>query len=230
MCGRYTLTAEPEVIQHTFQLDAVSVDLMPRYNIAPTQIVPVIANESPKELTMMRWGLIPSWAKDAAIGSSLINARAETLAEKPSFRSAYKKRRCLIPADGFYEWAKQGKGAKQPMYIRLNDQSVFAFAGLWEVWKDPNGDWVQSCTIITTEPNDVIKPLHHRMAVILDPSDYEKWLSPEALSPEELAPLLRQIPADKLSVFPVSPLVNNVRNDDPRLIEPLVPPEQLNLM
>ncbi|MFQ3673311.1 MAG: SOS response-associated peptidase [Aggregatilineales bacterium] len=227
MCGRYTLAAAPEAIQQAFDLESVPSGLTPRYNIAPTQPIPVITNQSPRALTFVTWGLIPSWAKDASMAAQLINARAETLAEKPSFRSAYKYRRCLVPADGFYEWMKDGK-VKRPQYIYRRDHALFAFAGLWERWNSPDGSEVLSATIITTEPNATIAPLHHRMAVILDPSDYKIWLDPDA-DPAVLQALLRPAPDDLLALHEVSSAVNNARHDSPDMIEPLKPISQQRL-
>ncbi len=230
MCGRYVLTANPQVIQQAFDLDVVPDQMQARYNIAPSQPVAVIANDDPKALTFFRWGLIPSWAKDPSIGNRMINARSETLAEKPSFRAAYKRRRCLIPANGFYEWTKRGK-SKVPMFVHLKDQELFAFAGLWESWHDPDGGEIRTCTIITTEPNEVVKPLHHRMAVILHESDYDMWLSPDELGDEALKPLLRPFEADRMDVYEVSTLVNNVANDSAACIEPVdSPPQQPTLL
>ena len=180
MCGRYTLTADAESIQLAFNLDTVDGWLEPRFNIAPTQQVAVISNRDPKALSLMKWGLVPSWAKDPKIGNRMINARSETAAEKPSFRTAFKRRRCLIPADGYYEWSKQGK-KKVPMYIRHREREIFAFAGLWESWKSADGSWLNTCTILTTEANEHIRPVHHRMTVILEPEDYELWLAPREL-------------------------------------------------
>lgn len=167
----------------------------------------------------MHWGLIPSWAKDPSIGNRIINARSETVAEKPSFRAAFKRRRCLIPANGFYEWKKIGK-KKQPYYVRRKDGEPFAFAGLWEPWEGEDGTVIESCTILTTEPNADIRPLHNRMPVILDPSDYDQWLNPEVDELETLAPLMHPYPDGKLEAVPVSPLVNNPKNDDAQCIEP----------
>src|SRR5664279_313889 len=154
------------------------IDFAPRYNIAPTQYVPVITNEQPKTLSLYRWGLIPSWAKEEAIGNKMINARADGIAEKPSFRSAFKRRRCLVPASGFYEWRKGDGKTKTPMYIHLKDQDLFAMAGLWEVWHNSNGDEIRTFTIITTDANDFMMPVHNRMPVILHKRDYEQWLDP----------------------------------------------------
>lgn len=228
MCGRYTLSATPEAIQQAFDLEAVPDGLTPRYNIAPTQAIPIITNESPRMLTFVTWGLIPSWAKDTSMSAKLINARAETLSEKPSFRSAYKYRRCLVPADGFYEWLTDGK-AKRPQYIYRRDRALFAFAGLWERWNSPDGSEVLSATIITTEPNATIAPLHHRMAVMLDPSDYRTWLDADA-EPAVLQALLRPAPDDLLVYHEVSPAVNNARYDSPDMIEPVKPIEQRPLL
>lgn len=224
MCGRFVLTADGIAIQQHFDLTSVPEGLVTaRYNIAPTQPVAVITNEDPTTLTAHRWGLVPSWSKDPAMGSRLINARAETIHEKPSFRSAFKRRRCLVPANGFYEWKRDGK-AKRPYYIHLKDQALFAFAGLWEVWHSPEGDELRTCTIITTEPNDVVSPLHTRMAVILRPDDYDQWLSPDELPPQALLPLLQPYDADQMDAYEVSTRVNSPANDNPTLIEPLDPP------
>lgn len=225
MCGRFALTADPELIRQFFNLQTMPPVMTARYNIAPTQPVAVIANDAPSELTFFRWGLVPSWSKDISIGTKMINARAETLHEKPSFKAAYKRRRCLIPANGFYEWAKTDDG-KTPMYIHLKDHELFAFAGLWETWHSPDGDELRTCTIITAEPNELVKPLHHRMAVILDPSDYDLWLSGDELPPQALTPLLKPYDADKMSVYEVSTLVNNAANDTPELIKPFNRPTQ----
>jgi putative SOS response-associated peptidase YedK len=220
MCGRYTLFSRLEVWEEIHQAQGVP-ELKPRYNIAPTQQVIVIRlnEEGQREKVMMHWGLIPSWAKDPSIGNRMINARAETVAEKPSFRAAFKRRRCLIPANGFYEWKKVGK-RKQPYYVRRIDGEPMAFAGLWEHWEGQDGTVVESCTIITTESNSTIRPLHNRMPVILDPEEYNLWLDSEVSDLETLAPLMRPYPDDKLEAILVSTLVNNPRNDDARCIEP----------
>src|SRR5258706_12216418 len=179
MCGRFTLTINPDELQQQFGLsEAPPAQLVPRYNIAPTQPVAVIANNSERVLELFQWGLIPSWAKDPKIGSKLINARAETLAEKPSFRTALKRRRCLVVADGFYEWKKQS-GGKSPMYIQLKDGQPFGFAGLWEAWQSPEDGLIKTCTIITTTPNALLADIHDRMPVILPREAYDQWLAPE---------------------------------------------------
>lgn len=222
MCGRFTLIADPNLIQTTFLLDSVPQDVAPRFNIAPTQRVLAQTNEGERRAEWMHWGLIPSWAKDPAIGNKMINARSETLAEKPSFRNAFRKRRCLIFADGFYEWQTFGSG-KRPMYIRLHDGQPFAMAGLWEVWKEPaSGDWLRSCTIVTTSANHFMAKLHTRMPVILDPEARDAWLSPEDLPPEALMPLLRPYAdEDAMSAYEVARLVNTPANDVPECIAPV---------
>jgi len=222
MCGRYTQTATPEVIAEHFHLDEPPL-LKPRYNIAPSQHVSTIRlnpDSAKRECIMLRWGLIPSWAKDPKIGNQCINAKAETVAEKPCFRSAFKKRRCLVIADGFYEWQVQGT-RKQPMWIGLRNKRPFAFAGLWEHWKPLAGEPIESCTIITTEPNDLMATIHNRMPVILAPSSYEPWLDPAFQQVEALNALLRPFPADHMTAFPVSTLVNNPCHDAPQCLEPV---------
>ena len=229
MCGRYTLTADAESIQLAFGLDDVSAWEQPRYNIAPTQVVPVITNREPKTLSLLKWGLVPSWAKDPKIGSRMINARAETAPEKPSFRTAFKRRRCLIPADGYYEWAKRD-GRKAPMYLQRSDRELFAFAGLWENWKQAEGDWLQTFTILTTAANEAVRPFHHRMTVMIEPDDYETWLSEEALSPDEWLPILTRCESLPLTASEVSTLVNKPANDFPEVIQPLEAASQRDLL
>lgn len=225
MCGRFVLNATPEAIQQAFDLDSVP-PIVPRFNIAPSQPVAVITNDAPRELTFHRWGLIPSWAKDPVIGNQMINARVETAAEKPSFRSALRRRRCLIPATGFYEWPEKGK---PPIYIHLPDSALFAFAGLWEVWNSPNGDEIRSCTILTGEPNDFIKQYHHRMAVILRPEHYADWLAPDERTAADLMPLLQPYD-DAMDAYEVSKAVNSPATDSPELIQPVRGADQPPLM
>ena len=222
MCGRYSLTTPVEAIRALFGFDALP-NLAPRYNIAPGQDVAAVrvpASGDGREFTAFRWGLVPSWAKDPAIGNRMINARAETVAEKPSFRAAFRHRRCLIPADGFYEWQKQDKGPKQPYRITLEGGTPFAFAGLWEHWQDPGGDEIETCTIVTTEANDTLTPIHHRMPVILDENAFEAWL---AADPKEAGALLQPY-RGRIETTPISTLVNKVANDGPEIIEPVAPP------
>lgn len=225
MCGRFTLTVDPDELQQQFGLAAPPpADLVPRYNIAPTQPVAVIPNAPERRLELFQWGLIPSWAKDPKIGNKMINARAETLAEKPSFRSALKRRRCLVVADGFYEWKKDGtrKQGKQPMYITLADGRPFAFAGLWEVWRNPADELIKTCTIITTEPNELLAEIHNRMPAILPPEAYDKWLTPGDLDAAQALPLLSPYPAGRMRAVPVSTLVNSPAVDSEQLVLPLV--------
>ena len=222
MCGRFTLTIDPYHLQQAFPWAVIPEDLPPRYNIAPSQPVAVIPNTGDNTLSMYKWGLIPSWSKDPAIGDRMINARSESLAEKPSFRNAYRRRRCLILADGFYEWKQDpGMKSKQPVYIRLIDSVPFAFAGLWEIWKSPEGAEVRSCTIITTQPNSLLEPIHNRMPVILPPASYSSWLVPEDRQPAQLNDLLIPYPASEMMASPVSRMVNIPQVDSPDLIKPV---------
>jgi putative SOS response-associated peptidase YedK len=222
MCGRFTLTIDPNHLQEAFPWADIPEDLSPRYNIAPSQPIAVIPNTGDNTVSMYKWGLIPSWSKDPAIGDRMINARAESLADKPSFRNAYRRRRCLILADGFYEW-KQNPSlkSKQPVYIRIKSERPFAFAGLWEIWKSPDGSEIRSCTIITTQPNSLLEPIHNRMPVILPPNAYNLWLASEDRQPAQLNDLLIPYPSDEMIAFPVSKMVNSPQTDSPDLIKPL---------
>lgn len=221
MCGRFSQTATPSEVTQQF---SVTDPLFPsRYNIAPAQSVAAIrinSDSTVRTLVMLRWGLIPSWAKDPKIGYQCINAKAETVAEKPSFRSAFKKRRCLVLATGFYEWQIQGR-TKQPIWIGLRSKRPFAFAGLWEQWQPPEGAPLETCTIITTEPNDLMAPIHKRMPVILAPTSYDQWLDPTYQQIDPLKALLGSYPSEELTAYPVSTLVNNPRNDTPQCLEPV---------
>lgn len=223
MCGRFTLTVDADSIQTTFRwLDNIPSMMAPRYNIAPTQPIAAIPNDGRSAIDHFVWGLIPFWAKDPSIGSRMINARSETLAEKNSFKNPYKRRRCLILADGFYEWAAvPGQKAKQPYYLCMEDGSPFAFAGLWEEWNSPEGSQLRSATIITTEPNPLVAKVHNRMPVILHPDDYALWLSPKETPPSELQHLLTAYPAEEMVAYPVSTMVNSPANDRPENIQPL---------
>ena len=199
-------------------------DFTLRYNIAPSQNAPAILNENEKSVQLLRWGLIPSWAKDPKIAYQLYNARAETIAEKPSFRNAFKKRRCLIPADGFYEWRMESDGkSKIPMRVRLKSKEPFTFAGLWETWKDPQEKEVRTFTIITTEPNEVLQPIHNRMPVIMKPEDEEAWLDPQA-DVKHLTKILMPYSSNEMEAYAVSKLVNSPKHDSPDCIEPAVLP------
>lgn len=228
MCGRFALMAPSDQLAMQFNVPETAVAALPpsvpRYNIAPTQPVSAIRldDNGQRDFTFFHWGLIPSWAKDIKIGARMINARSETVTEKPSFRAAFKRRRCLIPADGFYEWQKQGNG-KQPMFIHpaAGEERPFALAGLWEVWCDPEGSVLQSCTILTTTPNELMAPIHNRMPVIVEPEDFDLWLNPEP-DPEQGLHLLRPYPAERMAAYPVSTVVNSPRNDVPNCIQPIV--------
>lgn len=220
MCGRYTLKTPAAALAQQFEL-AELPDLAPRYNIAPTQQVAVVrAAEAGRSCELMGWGLIPAWAKDSAIGGKLINARSETAAEKPSFRSAMRQRRCLVLADGFYEWqAGSGKGkGKQPFYMTMDDERPFAMAGLWEAWHDADGTTRNTCTILTTTANELLAPIHDRMPVILPPEEYTRWLDPGMRHAEALHDLLGPFPATAMRARPVQTLVNRVGNDGPELL------------
>lgn len=221
MCGRFALVAEKRILDMLFGLE-LRFDLQPRFNIAPSQDILALRRssdaESEKEFVHLRWGLVPFWAEDSSIGSRMINARSETAPEKPSFRSAFKKRRLLIPASGFYEWKKEQDG-KQPYYICREDGNPFAFAGLWERW-DKGDEPLQTCTILTTEPNSLLAPIHNRMPVILPTSQFDRWLDPQANS-ADLQDLLKPYPPGELKIFPVSRQVNKPSNDNPDLIKPL---------
>ena len=218
MCGRYTLRTPVDSLVERFKIDEYPSSITPSYNVAPTQeVAAVVEEEEKRKLEMFHWGLIPSWAKDHAIGNKMINARAETVSEKPSFRSAFKKRRCLILTDGFYEWQKT-ESVKQPYHIKMEDGSPFAFAGLWEIWK--NGVEIRSCTIITTEANDLMNEIHHRMPVILHPEDYGMWLDPDFDEKELLTSLLQPYPSDEMEAYTVSTRVNKPSNNEPSVVEP----------
>lgn len=214
MCGRFILMSPGRDLAERFRLED-EPKLAPRYNIAPTELVAVIRQDQERltrRLTLVRWGLIPSWAKDPSIGPRLINARAESVGEKPAFRAAFRHRRCLVPADGFYEWT-QGKTGKQPFLVTLSDRTTFAFAGLWEHWQNPVGELVETCTILTTDANELLRPIHDRMPVILRPEDYDAWLDTSLKSPDLLKRLLRPLLSDEMTFRPVNPKVNKAGYD-----------------
>ncbi len=221
MCGRFTLRTPASELAEIFEVEA-RPNLAARYNIAPSQDILVTraagGEGAKREFAMLRWGLVPHWAKDPAIGNRMINARAETVADKPSFRDSYRRRRCLVPADGFYEWRKSPDGAKQPYHIRLSGDAPFAIAGLWDSWRAPDGDFLETCSLITTEANSIIEPIHHRMPVILPRDAYHRWLDGQS-TPDALGALLRPYPSDDLAAFAVSPWVNNARHDDEACLE-----------
>lgn len=220
MCGRYSLIADIQELARQFEFDGTGFENSPRYNVAPTQSVLTVTNRDERQAEYMRWGLIPSWAKDASIGNRMINARGETVAQKPSFRNALTRRRCLVLADGFYEWQKVGKG-KRPMRIVLNSREPFAFAGLWETWRDPEGETVRSCTIITTEANDLLRPIHERMPVILPKELEEFWLDGDVTDSAALTNVLSPYNEELMEAYQVSPLVNKATNNGADLIVPV---------
>lgn len=221
MCGRFALYADYEALLERFEIEEAALDQASyeeNYNVAPSQqIVAVINDGERNRLGTLRWGLIPSWAKDEKIGYKMINARAETAAEKPSFRHAFKKKRCLIPANAFYEW-KKGQDGKTPMLIHLEGDELFAFAGLWESWESPEGEVVHSCTILTTQPNAVMADIHDRMPVILDKEAEKTWLDPNVQDPELLQKLIKPYEAEVLEVYEVSSAVNSPKNKGQELI------------
>ena len=223
MCGRYRLSRRKQVVEEYFDCGSDEPDWNPRYNIAPTQPVPVIRQhpkEPIRELSLMRWGLIPSWAKDSSGAARMINARSETAGTKPAFRDALKSRRCLIPADGFYEWSRAEK-TKQPFCFEVNDGELFAFAGIWDRWKDPSGQWVKSCSILTTTPNAVTSAVHDRMPVILHPDAYDLWLDPGMKNVSAASDLLKPYAAPLMRCYPVNTRVNHVANDDAECSQPV---------
>jgi putative SOS response-associated peptidase YedK len=223
MCGRCRLSRRKQIVEEYFDVASDIDDWNPRYNVAPTQPVPVI-RQHPKEphrdLSLMRWGLIPSWAKDTSGAAGMINARSETASVKPAFRDALRLRRCLVPADGFYEWQRTGR-TKQAFAFEVRDGELFAFAGIWERWKSPSGEWVKSCSILTTTPNSVTSAIHDRMPVILDRENYDLWLDPGMTTVEAVTDLLRPFDASLMRCYPISSRINNAANDDEECTAPV---------
>ena len=222
MCGRFTLFEPDKVLAKEFGVSDFT-KRSPRYNIAPSQ--PIVAVRAVpagtgREFALLRWGLIPSWSKDPAIGNRLINARAETVWEKPSFRTPFRRHRCLIPTNGFYEWQRQERG-KRPFFVHMRDKRLFAFAGLWDRWESPDKGVIETCTILTTAANAVLAPIHDRMPMILPPGEYARWLDPSLQEPDSLVPLLVPFPTEEMLAFPVSPRVNTPSVDDEGCITPL---------
>lgn len=220
MCGRFAISHIPGLFAR-FMVHDPGIELQPRYNIAPTQDVPIVLSQSPNKLVMMRWGLVPFWAKDPKIGNRLINARAESIATSSAFRASARKRRCLVPATGFYEWKKTA-GRRIPHYCHLKGDPFFAFAGLYDRWKSPDGTDLLSFAIVTTEPNSLVSKLHNRMPAILHQENEEAWLRPGGLRPEDLLRILRPYPANRMEVYPVSPAVGNPRNESEEFVRPLI--------
>lgn len=237
MCGRFVSTTSPEQIAERFRVDESRVsDHSPDYNVAPRSEVYAVRErlrgeeQGPRRyLDLLRWGLVPSWAKDPRIGDRMINARAETLADKPGYRRSFEQRRCIIPADGFYEWQRREGRRKQPMYIRRRDREPLAFAGLWAAWRDPTVDehhddaWLRSCVIVTTRANALLAPVHDRMPVVLGESTWDHWLDPTDRDVDALHALLEPPPVTWFEIFPVSARVNRPEHDDSELIEPEAP-------
>jgi putative SOS response-associated peptidase YedK len=225
MCGRYTLIRLNDILERFPWMERAPDTLVPRYNVAPTQPLLAIANDHPDRFDQLTWGLVPFWAKDPSIGNKMINARAETLAEKPPFRNLLKRRRCLVIADGFYEWKPDPgggrKGAKTPIYVRMKDGKPFAFAGLWDTWRGPDGSKMRTCTIITTAPNELMREIHDRMPVIVPPEKYQQWLDPNEREAGELEEMLKPYPAREMEIHPVSTLVNSPKNELPECVEPV---------
>ena len=228
MCGRYTLISNISELQARFGFVMDAPTPQPRYNVAPTQPVLAVVNDGERRGELMRWGLVPSWAKDIKIGARMINAVSETAAAKPAFRSAFRRRRCLVLADGFFEWRREGK-QRLPMYFTRKSGEPMAFAGLWETWHSLGGELVRSCSILTTAANELMEPIHHRMPVILSAETEPLWLDPLTETPDVLEPLLLPAPPELLEIREVSPTVNNVRNDGPDCIAPFVPPQEVRL-
>ena len=229
MCGRYVLISNISELQGRFGFVMDSPAPLPRYNIAPTQSVLAVVNDGQRRGEMMRWGLVPSWAKDVKVGAKMINAVGETSAAKPAFRSAFRRRRCLVLADGFFEWRREGK-QRVPMYFRQKSGEPMAFAGLWESWQSPGGERIRSCAILTTAANELMAPVHHRMPVILSAETEPLWLDPMTETPDTLEPLLLPAPPELLEAREVSPTVNNVRNDGPDCIAAAMPsPQEVRL-
>lgn len=233
MCGRYTLTSPAQVIADTFgvEVDTDRVDAGPRYNIAPGQDVWIVRAEGREErrrLARVRWGLVPGWAEKPSVGATMINARAETAAEKPAFRLPFRRRRCIVPADGFYEWQRRPSGS-QPFLIEMRDAGrPFGMAGLWDHWRGPDGADVESCAILTTTPNELVGALHDRMPVILAPDDFDLWLDPREADVVKLLAVLRAQPGERMAMHPVSTRVNDPRHDDPECltrVEPVPDPQ-----
>jgi len=224
MCGRVKLSTDFSELQVAFRIppDRPAPNFAPSWNVAPTDNLPIVRYDSKagvRSLDLMRWGLVPHWAKDLKLGASMINAMAETIDTKSAFRRAFERRRCLVPVDNFYEWQAIGPKEKQPYAIALADRGVMALAGLWENWKSPADEWVRSFTIITTTPNELCAPIHNRMPVVLPPETWSAWLGEEPAAPPQLKTMLGPYPADRMTCWPMSKAVGNVKNNDPSLIE-----------
>ncbi|MEZ5197073.1 MAG: SOS response-associated peptidase [Bacteroidales bacterium] len=219
MCGRFSFSPLAKIIEDRFDIKVDKATYKPRYNCAPSQNLAVISNSDTDVLSYYRWGIIPFWAKDKSIGNKLINSKAETITEKPSFKSAFKKKRCLVLSDGFYEWKKVSPKEKIPYRIKMREDTLFSMAGIWDAWKNQDGEFIHSFSIITTTPNELMANIHTRMPVILDKKDEKLWLSDE--EPELLLPLLKPFPANEMTAYAVSTLVNSPMNDSPDILRPM---------
>ncbi|WP_287372483.1 SOS response-associated peptidase [Prosthecochloris sp.] len=220
MCGRFVLFIPLAEIAREFDIEQLTFEFGPDYNIAPSREVPLVVRDTDKRLILSRWGFVPVWAADPSIGNKMINARAETVAEKPAFKKAITSQRCIVPASGFYEWRKT-EGKKQPVYIKLKSGRVMAMAGIYNTWMSPSGETVNTFAIITTQPNELVKEIHNRMPVLLHPDQYEEWLQTGKLSPAALDNIFKPYPPEELEGYDVSPKVNSPANNSPDNIEPL---------
>ncbi len=220
MCGRFDLHTSVEIIAKIFQIDSIDFDIKPSFNIAPSQDIVIIVNDGKNRLTISKWGFVPSWSEEQKTGYKMINARVETVATNVSFKHAFVNQRCLIVADGFFEWKKEGL-AKKPYYIHLKSGKPFGFAGLYNIWTSPEGKEINTCTIITTEANELINPLHDRMPVIEQPENYEQWLDPLQHNAKVLLPLLQSVPSEDIEMYPVTMKVNSYKHNDPENIKPV---------
>ncbi|MBF0506469.1 MAG: SOS response-associated peptidase [Nitrospirae bacterium] len=219
MCGRFDLHSETKVILREFRVDSFSTDYHPSYNIAPSRRIVIIKDDGKKHIVQCMWGFLPSWVKDPSMANKMINARAETVAEKPAFKDSFRHRRCLVVADGFFEWRRQGK-RKMPVYVRLKSRSPIGFAGIYNTWTSPEGESICTCAIITTEANDLLEPIHDRMPAIIPKDGEDLWLDPHITEKERLMPLLRPYASEDMEMYDVSPLVNKPGYDSPEIIIP----------
>ncbi len=220
MCGRFDIHSALEIIARLFGIDAVTFDLLPNYNVAPSQNILIVVQDGKRLLIQSRWGFVPAWSKDLSTGYKMINARAETLSEKSSFREAFEKQRCLVVADGFYEWKKEGM-TKRPYYIRLKSGQPIGFAGLYNIWRSPEGEEICTSTIVTTDANEMVRPLHDRMPVITPPGKYDLWLDPTVSDKDVLASILKPYPSEEMELYPVTQKMNSYKFNDPENIRPV---------
>ncbi len=218
MCGRFEIHSTLEIIAKVFGIDSITFDYEPSYNVAPSQDILLVVNDGKRRLIKSRWGFVPSWSKELSAGYKMINARAESVADKPSFQQAFQNQRCLVVADGFYEWKKEGT-KKRPFYIRLKNGQPFGFVGLYNIWKTPEGEQIYTSTIITTDANEIVQPLHDRMPVIAEPDQYDLWLDPRIHDKTLLRNVLKPFLSEGLEVYEVTPKVNSPKNNSPENIQ-----------